>query len=744
MKITIVTPQDSANFGAFLQAYCLKYQLEKLGHDITHIYTRDEKYVQDLYYKNKPISKKEKLIRWKFKKIQNFGKEKRKLFLNDQQFFCVKDLSEIESDLYILGSDEIWNINQSAFRKEVFWGIGMFPVMSYAASIGNAELKDFEKYPEQINAIRQLGAVLVRDKRTKEFVEKYSSVQGKIVCDPTMLIPVDQYGIELEDEYIRNNSCLLIYAYSLRKNEIKSIKEYAKKNNLKTVSCCFYHDWCDYQCMCSPLQFSSLIRQCKAVITTTFHGSIFSILNHADFVSVPTSQKTNQLLEQFELSDRLIERNQFSSNAIQSVLAKKINYESIEAKIELIRKDSIVALEQGIFDTLTLRQFDYQICRSDDCTGCFACMNKCPKQAIRVVVDKVGRTLPLIDHTVCVKCGACKKVCPVLNPVDLYEPIVCYAAQRPDESERKKSASGGIGAVLTESFIKQGGIVCGAVVSENVSVEQRCAESLEEGNAFRGSKYVQSHTGMIYKRILAELKNEKKVLFTGTPCQIAGLRKFLGKEYENLYCVDIICHGVPPRQYLKQHLENEIKMGKIDSFSFRGGDRDFMLKVRSGNNVVYNKFKDEDAYYKAFWIGATYRENCYKCYYANQKRCGDITIGDFWGINRSTLITPQKGRISAIIVNTAKGEKCIASIRDKLIIEERQYAEAVDGNLQLRMPSKKDINRDDFIRAYLKYGKFDEAIMFTNIHKQIHDYIRSQTIPARAVRKLRRKILGRR
>lgn len=721
MKIIVITPYDSSNYGAYLQAYCLKYQLEKLGHTVFHVSTRDAAYVRNLYYRDKPISKWDKLKPWQFKNKTEFGKQKLELFQTDQEVFRIIDIQETDADVYILGSDEIWNVTQPAFRKSIFWGESLSPVISYAASVGKAEIETFKKYPEQVNALRKMNATLVRDERTKAFVEYYTNMQAEIVCDPTMLVPVNMYGEDFYDSYVEQNDCLLIYAYRLDKKTRDSIRIYARKNKLRTVACCFQHDWCDHQCQCRPLQFSDLIRQCKAVITTTFHGSIFSILNHANFVSIPTSPKTSQLLEQFNLEERLLQEEKVSVDNLSMILDDmSIDYSIVDAKIETLRIHSIDCLQQALAKVCDKKpKFDYQICPSDNCTGCFACMNKCPKQAIHCVVDTQGRTLPQIDPVACIQCGLCKKTCPQVHPVLLEEPKVCYAAQRKDRVLRKKSASGGIGAVLTEYFLSTGGVVYGAAVQQGGMVTHVRADKQEEGEMFRCSKYVQSYIGENYKDVLQQLKAGKKVLFTGTPCQISGLKAFLGKPYENLYCVDIICHGVPPMQYLKEHIDAVTNGRKIDTLSFRGGEKDFCLNLISNGKKIYSAYKDRDVYFYTFLKSLIYRENCYSCQYARSSRCSDITIGDFWKLNRNTLTTDQEGNISAILVNTEQGHHLFQMIQNQLVYEVREIKEAIQGNPQLQHPASKHSKRERFIQAYLKTGNFEKSIQAANLKKEI-------------------------
>ena len=739
MNITVITPYDSSNYGAFLQAYCLKLELEKLGHTVFHVPTRDPEYVRNLYYKKNPVRKKDKLFRLRFEQNKKFGMRKYELFSKDIESFNIRN-TDSQSDLYILGSDEIWNVNQAVFEKPIFWGMGLDPVIAYAPSIGSASEDTLKKYPEQINAVRKIKALMVRDEKTKSFVENITGLKADIVCDPTMLIPIEEYGREFHDKYLEEKDCLLVYAYNtLSKSCIESIKAYAKTHNMKVVGCCFNHSWCDHICECSPLEFSGLIRQCKAVITATFHGSIFSILNHADFLSIPYSPKTNQLLGQLGLENRLLECDDCSAENIASILdGSRIDYEAVNQKIQSIRQKSEQLLKDGIERASAGETFDYQICPSDKCSACYACMNKCPKDAIEVTQDIYGRTLPIINPTKCVQCGMCKKVCPANSPVKLFTPLKCYAAVRKNEEEHKKSASGGIGAVIAEKIINEGGAVYGAAFEQNgnsVILKHSKAESLKEAEKFRGSKYVQSDIGLIYRDVLSELKAGKKVLFTGTPCQIGGLKNYLGKDYDLLYCVDLICHGVPPMEYLRQHLETVAKDKKVTDVTFRIGKRDFVLYVKSGVEDVYTIFRDQDTYYKSFICAQNFRENCYQCSYACPDRCSDISLGDYW-LDKKTLKHPMNGKITVVTANTDKGQSLIDEIKHDVIIEERDYEEAKQLNGQLNRPSTKYFDRNMFLEVFRKTQDIEQSINSTSVRRDIDSYnFLYTTIPGRIILK---------
>lgn len=717
MKTTVVTPFDSADFGAFLQAYCLKAYLESEGHTVKHIRTKSQEYVRELYYHKTPKTKREKYIPGVFEKQRKFGQKKYRIFTDAQKCFDVADGAE-KTDVMIIGSDEVWDIRKAAFQTPFFWGKIGVPTISYATSIGDASVEEFRFYPDQIQQLKQFKAVLIRDENTAKFVETYTDHAPIKVCDPTILVSVDSYGEELTDTFVENHKCLLVYAHRLPRKIIKEIKAYAKSQGFKTVACCFRHDWCDYQCDCSPLQFSSLIRKCEAVITTTFYGSVFSFLNYTDFVCVSEDAKCTQLLEQFGLLDRILSEEIVCRDSIAHVLQQEINYEAVDSLIAVWRSKSRDALKEALTASQCKDEsYDPTICFSDNCTGCFACAFICPKGAISQYIDEQGRTLPRIDMDRCVKCGMCKKVCPQRAPVELYTPERCLAAQRLHKEPMSGSSSGGIGAVLAEHFIKNGHVVVGSVVENGVAVH-RMITSAEDLERLKGSKYVQSDMAEVYQDIKSSLAQDKKVLFVGTPCQVAAVRKAF-KDNERLFCVDLVCHGVPPQKYLADHIKNVVDLDDVDDFAFRGAPVDYILKLFSCGRLIYQKSKNEDEYYYSFMKGVSHRENCYSCPYAQVNRCGDLTIGDFWKIDRSTLCEPFSGKISLVFINTKKGRQMFDEIRDQLICEEREIAEAVNGNDQLRHPSVKHKGRHDFLKGYVLHGDFNRAIRETTVAKEM-------------------------
>ena len=209
------------------------------------------------------------------------------------------------------------------------------------------------------------------------------------------------------------------------------------------------------------------------------------------------------------------------------------------------------------------------ICGKDKCTGCFACYNICPKNAIEMKEDEFGYIYPEIIKSKCINCGLCKKTCPVLNNVDKIEPIKCFAMYAKNENIRENSTSGGVATQLSKTIIKDNGIVYGAAFTDECNVSHTRIDNIDDLSKIQGSKYVHSYINQTYKNIKKDLISNKKVLFIGTPCQVTNIKRFLIKEYNNLYTIDIICHGVPSQKFLKEEVIRINRSLKIDRVNFR-------------------------------------------------------------------------------------------------------------------------------------------------------------------------------
>ncbi len=373
------------------------------------------------------------------------------------------------------------------------------------------------------------------------------------------------------------------------------------------------------------------------------------------------------------------------------------------------------------------------ICQKEKCTGCFACYNICPKNAIKMVEDEHGYIYPEIDKEKCINCKLCEKICPSINKIEGKNPLKCYAMIAKDDNKRKASTSGGAATIFSEYILKQGGVVYGAAFKKGCTIEHTRIDKIEDLYKLKGSKYVHSYINEIYKTVKEDLNKKRKVLFTGTPCQIAGLKKYLLKDYENLYLIDIICHGVPSQKYLKDELSD----ANIDSLSFRD-NKGFILKAKDNDTIIKEIEMPDSPYYWMFMNGYSYRENCYNCLYSNNKRCSDITIGDFWGLSENSKLYDKENRgVSVLLPITDKGIELINNCIDEIIIEERDINEAIKGNSQLRQSVEKNKNYNKFKKNYLKYG-FNKAFEKTYKIKAIKQRLKRNKI----INKIYTKIKG--
>ena len=351
-----------------------------------------------------------------------------------------------------------------------------------------------------------------------------------------------------------------------------------------------------------------------------------------------------------------------------------------------------------------------------DCCGCGACMNICPRKAISMTEDECGFVYPEIDVELCIRCGKCKKVCAFQNTEEINYPLKTIAAVSKNKEQASNSASGGIFAAIAELFIKNNGVVYGAAFDEMWNVSHREISKVEELHVLQGSKYVQSNIGLTYTQAKEKLENGKKVLFSGTPCQIAGLKKYLGKKYENLLTIDIVCHGVPSgkifQSYIK-YLENK-EDGTLKYFTFRdkkiGWGINGCAKFETPSGKIKEKklWQSASSYLYYFVKGWIYRENCYYCKYAGKNRPGDITLGDYWGIEKehpeylqSSGWDENKG-ISVVIANSEKGEKYLHQI-ECLDTRPSLFEKAARANDQLNHPSSEG-KRNEILSAFMKAG----------------------------------------
>ena len=327
------------------------------------------------------------------------------------------------------------------------------------------------------------------------------------------------------------------------------------------------------------------------------------------------------------------------------------------------------------------------ICDYNICTGCGLCASQCPVSCITMETGKLGHIFPNINCKKCIDCGLCSKNCPALHTIELRASQHAYAAWSKDESDYRSSTSGGASSILSQHIIHLGGIVYGCAVLPGAVIEHIRIEKKEDLYRIKGSKYVQSSIVRALPQIKKDVREKRLVLFIGTPCQVAAVKKLFSSIPDNLFLVDLVCHGTPSQKSLHNYIKQHVQLNIVDDVKFRN-ETEYVINVFSKNSIIYTSpSRNKDYYLSAFWNGFSLRDSCFLCRYATPQRCSDITIGDFWGLGKETSceeIPEHKFGISLVLTNTDKGQTLFHEVHDSMNVYERPVSEAVNGNDKLK------------------------------------------------------------
>ena len=366
------------------------------------------------------------------------------------------------------------------------------------------------------------------------------------------------------------------------------------------------------------------------------------------------------------------------------------------------------------------------LCHQDECVLCMACANICPEKAIVLGKDEYGYEKIDIDQDKCINCGLCKKVCDARKNLHTNIPQQTYAAQANSKNALLQSASGGAFQMLAETVLSKGGVCYGCSFSKTnneFAAAHIRVDSLENLSQILNTKYIPSAIGNSFNEALEDLKLGKLVLFSGTPCQIQGLKTFLGKDYLGLITVDIICHGIASTSLFNDYISQIEKQNKIMILDYVFRDK----TVSWGTNFMYKYYKiydpkkreiikhcpwEESSYTSYYLQGITLRENCYSCAFATINRVSDFTLGDFWGIEseypeliiKSTPKISLKLGVSCIMVNTEKAKGFVSNLADKMSLYSISLDSIVSHNANLLMPTKRKDGREELLNMYKHYG----------------------------------------
>ena len=676
MKIAIVTVYDSVvNFGSFLQAYAMSKVLESRGHEVFFVrrmpndeilkrFNRLAKIQNSVSSKNgikaKFLSQRSKYV---IQREMDANKNRYKCSLSDWKSIKIIDPAEIEDcgiQLVICGSDEIWNIHNKDIDLD-FYSCGWvkhIPKLAYAISSGNSKTSEYLNDPEFFNAVGDFCKILPRDQMTQSLITDITNVKESIVCDPTLLLGQD--GFTLTNKGKEFGKYILVYSYFLTRKEKKFIKKYARNNGLKIISPCIYSSIADEVVYTSALDFPSLVFNAECVYTTTFHGTIFSLMFAKRFCALSRLPKVANLLEQLETYDHELNLD-FSYDDFCAVLNKFADRSVIGDGLNRLKSTSEDILWKAIEE-----------------------------------IENNGYT-PIGNHYE----SRCKYL---------------YGYTKQDDI-RRKSSSGGLFYELSQVILEDGGVVFGACYDKEMhQVVHKSTEETSIENMLK-SKYVESKLGDTYKKIETYLKDGKKVLFCGTPCQAAGLYNLKEKKwsrYKNqLFILDFLCEGVPSYKIFQEYIkdsenksEKEIETIEFRSKSYGWNVHCMKIQYKDGTSRIIPSFSD--SYMHTFIMDLTMnRRSCYACPF-REKKYSDVTIGDFWKVSNVDKSCVDNKGVSAIFVNSEAGNILIEKARKNLYIKELEDRDILQMEQHLDTSLYLD-KRNNFYTEFLSNG-YNSAI----------------------------------
>ncbi len=348
------------------------------------------------------------------------------------------------------------------------------------------------------------------------------------------------------------------------------------------------------------------------------------------------------------------------------------------------------------------------------CCGCAACVNSCPQKCISMVEKTLGALIPTVDETKCVNCGLCERVCPMLHEDGAnVGNQQAFAAYSKSPAVREKGSSGGIFGVLAKRVIENGGVVYGAAFDEKLKLSCVPASDLGMLERLYKSKYIQSDLSDAFGTIEADLKSGKQVMVTATPCQVAAVKMYLGKTYDNLITVDFFCHGVPSQCFFDECIKFEDKKNNVKTVSY-----EFRSKVKNGSTPHYftkiveqngKRKKKTDYYFKSPYYAAfqqyvTLRESCYTCQFAGRNRCSDLTIGDFHEIDKYQKGINRFDGVSTVITNTKLGKKMFETVSCDLEVFPMEIDRLIEDKTIFAGATPRPKHRDEFVKCYMQNG----------------------------------------
>lgn len=742
------------NYGTSLQSTALFYSISKLGYDCSFINYRPQK----RYYSKEEVFNIrifwQKIIEHTINRAINDEPMKRKFdaFIDSrtketiaaQNFPELEDLSN-SFDAIVCGSDQIWS--PVCFDDKYFLPfVNTNKKVAYAPSIGSSEIRNKEIEKKMKDLISSFNYLSIRETRGAELIKQMTDQNAKVVLDPTMLLTPEewtQYAKISECETIRTPYivCYFLGDESRYKSFVKSLSSQLSlpvyiipvTNKQKVLkSAVPFH--------VGPAEFVSLIRNANYICTDSYHGMIFAILFHkcfSVFKRFKDSEEKDQnsriysLLNMLGLEERLVD-----SDKERPKIVANLDYTNVDKILQEKRTESKEYLESSLKLAIENKpaKTDYTICAY--CCGCGACTTVCNQKAISIKRDEYGFWHYLIDEDKCIKCGACKQVCPNFNIIasDMQNSYSLYAFKSASNKVLKRSSSGGAGYELAKYLNNNGYVVYGCEYCINQNMARHIKIEPNDGGELgrlQGSKYIQSYS----VSAINDLANEnRQIAFFGTPCQNAAVDKILKKKgkRENAVLIDLICHGVPSSflwdKYIKDR-NQKYHTGEHPKVEFRNKEyswwRRLLLLLSQDEKYQYTCDEKKDDFYAFFRRPLCYMESCFECPY-RERSAADIRIGDYWG----PKYKHDKTGVSMVISNSDVGESIIHILSDNGCLAEKTSLQQYWDVQYPFNPQKplfynqliSDLKTEETSLKYLRKqycNDFDKFEFFSNIYASV-------------------------
>lgn len=764
-KLGIMTFYDIQNYGAALQAYALQKAIEK--YDVVPEFVRYYEQSIDEHTNKNGIKQYVKVLKNCNYNVYNFLKAypsasnvktkfedfREKYFKTSQQVFYGKNqLINADSiyDAFVCGSDMIWSdIGQDL---DVYYLKFASPNkrIAYAPSLTGIDFENdrqIEYIRKSINGIRFLSC---REKYGVDAIKKITGQDAFHAVDPTLLLTKDEWISNFEIDNTTQEKYILCYMFQgVPKNILKQLKKIAKERSLTIryipmgTNEFVLEQKAGNSASYGPREFVELFSKATFIVTNSYHGLLFSLIFEKPFVLLHRDssnvwgiheERMSSILALLGLENRFIKLNDLITSEYltldySNLMRQSINNERIKS-IEYLKNALNTVLNDEQPNRVNIHKIKTKrvdFLTDSQCTGCSACVSLCQSSCISLHANKEGFLYPIIDEKRCTNCGLCARRCPVINDLKTNYPKNTYIGFGKG-SIVDKSASGGVFATIaTEIINKYQGVVFGAILEEDSFTCKHVFTEIVEGLVpMQNSKYVQSEINDSYRTCKSFLDNGRIVLFSGTPCQIAGLKKYLSGEYKNLYTMDIICHGVPSPKFFGRWI-NEIKKEHGDNimellFRHKNDKKNrrsaFETKITYKTKVIYEA-SNNSPYYKLFISEDSYRECCYRCKYAQENRVSDITIGDCDSWHKYLDFYLQDVK-SSILINSTQGEKLWNLTKENFMYQKLDYEKECQINHQLRRPPVRksirnnlyeDLNLLDWKSIKRKYGSKEISIL---------------------------------